>query len=338
MAGNILVTGGAGYIGSHTCKALANAGFNPVTVDDYSQGHDWAVRWGPAFCADIANQSALTKLIKELKIEAAIHFAAFAYVGESMNNPGKYFRNNVTNTLSLLETLEANGVNHLVFSSSCATYGIPNALPIAEQHPQVPINPYGESKLFIEKALRWFEVAHGLRSVSLRYFNAAGADAEGEIGEAHNPETHLIPLALSASMGELPEIEVYGTDYPTPDGTAIRDYIHVTDLADAHVKALQYLRRGGRSVRLNIGTGKGASVREVVAMIESVTQSKVPVSEEKRREGDPAILVADQSKAQAVLGWSTSHSDLETIIETAWRWQKRLYSSEGTTGRSAANE
>jgi len=272
---NVLVTGGAGYIGSHTCKALAAAGYSPVTLDNLAYGHRWAVRWGPFEQADLDDRQAVERVLREHRIGAVIHFAAYAYVGESMTDPGKYFRNNVVNTLNLLEAMRAAGVGRIVFSSTCATYGVPKGVPIAEDHPQLPVNPYGESKLFVERALHWNGVAHGLRWMALRYFNAAGADPDGEIGEDHDPETHLIPLAIEAALGRRPDLQVMGTDYPTADGTAIRDYVHVTDLADAHLRALHHLEGDGPSGALNLGTGRGHSVREVVAMVERVTGRKV---------------------------------------------------------------
>jgi len=319
----VLVTGGAGYIGSHTCKALARAGFEPVAFDNLSTGHRWAVKWGPLVQADLADRDAVLDALRAHRVEAVIHFAASAYVGESMGNPRKYFRNNVVNTLNLLEAMQDAGVGTIVFSSSCAVYGIPERVPIPEDHPCRPISPYGESKLFVERALEWYGRAYGLRWISLRYFNAAGADPDGELGEVHDPETHLIPLAIEAALGRRPYLEIYGTDYPTPDGTAIRDYIHVTDLADAHVRALDYLRRGGASTAFNLGAGRGYSVREVVAAVERVSGRRVPALEAPRRPGDPPVLVAEVANAQELLGWTPTFRDLESIIESAWRWHTR---------------
>ena len=318
----ILVTGGAGYIGSHTCKALHAAGFTPVTFDNLVYGHREAVRWGPFIEGDLGDRELLDRVMREHSVTAVIHFAAYAYVGESMQYPEKYFSNNVVNTLNLLETMRGCGVGKIVFSSTCATYGFPERLPIDEQHPQNPVNPYGESKLFVERALKWFGVAHELRSVALRYFNAAGADAEREVGEDHTPETHLIPLVIEAAMGSRPQVEIFGSDYPTPDGTAIRDYIHVTDLGAAHVKALQYLVAGGDSVALNLGTGKGYSVREVISAVERVSGGSVPAKRSPRRAGDPAELVADAAGANRLLGWVPEHSSLDNIVKTAWEWHK----------------
>jgi UDP-arabinose 4-epimerase len=317
---SVLVTGGAGYIGSHTCKALAAAGYSPVALDNLVYGHRRAVRWGPFEQADLADREAVERVLRKHDIAAVIHFAAYAYVGESMTDPGKYFRNNVANTLNLLEAMRAADVGRIVFSSTCATYGVPEAVPIAEDHPQRPVNPYGESKLFIERALYWNGVAHGLRWMALRYFNAAGADPDGEIGEDHEPETHLIPLAVETALGRRDELQVMGTDYPTADGTAIRDYIHVTDLADAHVRALRHLEAAGDSGAMNLGTGRGHSVREVVAMVERISGRKVNARNSPRRAGDPPALVAAPGRAKQVLGWEPRWSSLETIVQTAYRW------------------
>ncbi len=316
----ILVTGGAGYVGSHTTKVLAHSGFQPVVLDNLEAGHRWAVRWGPLVVGDLANTSLLQELLQEYRVEAVIHFAAHAYVSESVANPQKYFRNNVANTLNLLEAMLDSGVRHIVFSSSCASYGLPESVPIREDHPQCPVNPYGESKLFVERVLDWFGQAYGLSWLSLRYFNAAAADPEGEIGEEHELETHLIPLVIQAALGQRPFVEIYGTDYPTPDGTAIRDYVHVTDLAEAHVRGLRYLANGGSSMALNLGTGKGHSVREVIQAVERVSGRHFPVWETGRRPGDPPALVADASRAAQVLGWRPRYPELDSLVEHAWRW------------------
>jgi UDP-arabinose 4-epimerase len=321
-ARRVLVTGGAGYIGSHTCKALAAAGYLPVAFDNLAGGHRWAVKWGPLVEADLADRDALAQALRAHEIGAVVHFAAFAYVGESMADPGRYFRNNVANTLNLLEAMQAAGVGDIVFSSTCATYGIPAALPIAEDHPQAPVNPYGESKLFVERALHWHGVAHGLRWMALRYFNAAGADPEGDLGEDHDPETHLIPLAIETALGRRAQLQIFGADYATADGTAVRDYIHVTDLADAHVRALRHLEVGGRSMALNLGTGRGHSVREVVAAVERVVGRRVDVTLAPRRAGDPPVLVASPGLAREVLAWQPRHSDLDTIVATACAWHR----------------
>jgi UDP-glucose-4-epimerase GalE len=335
MASNVLVTGGAGYIGSHACKALAAAGLQPVTIDSLVCGHRWAVKWGPFAEGDLADRELLVRVLRGYRIDAVMHFAAYAYVGESMTDPGKYFRNNVTNTVNLLDAMVEVGVDALVFSSTCATYGVPQQVPIAEDHPQRPINPYGESKLFIERALHWYGRAHGLRAYALRYFNAAGADPDGEIGEDHDPETHLIPLVIQTALGRRDEVKVFGTDYDTPDGSAVRDYIHVTDLATAHVQATERLLAGGESRYLNLGTGTGHSVKEVIAGVERVSKLTVNVQEAPRRPGDPPMLVAAPGAAEELLGWQPRYSDLDTIVATALRWhQKQAVGDAGSVSRS----
>ena len=323
MSKAVLVTGGGGYIGSHTCKELARAGHLPVTLDNLIRGHRAAARWGPLIEGDIRDRGLVERTIREHRIEAVVHFAGHAYVGESMRDPCGYFDNNVTGSLSLLEAMHACGVGQIVFSSTCAIYGVPQSLPIAEDNPQRPINPYGESKLFVERALHWCGVAHGLRSVALRYFNAAGADPDAEIGEDHDPETHLIPLAIGAALGKHPPLEIYGADYPTADGTAVRDYVHVADLAEAHMLALDYLNRGGESTAFNLGTGRGYSVREVIATVEQVGERSVPHRIAARRPGDPASLIAAPGRSRESIGWAPQRSDLQTIVATAWRWHAR---------------
>lgn len=318
----ILVAGGAGYIGSQACKALTRAGHVPIVIDDLSTGNDWAVRWGALVQGSIGDYDLVSRVLRVEKIDAVMHFAASAYVGESMAQPQKYFRNNVVNTLSLLDAMREAEVKHIVFSSTCATYGDPVRLPIDESHPQNPVNPYGDSKLFIEKVLRWYGEAYGLRWAALRYFNAAGADVEGDIGEAHDPEPHLIPLVIQAARGERPAVSILGTDYATPDGTAIRDYIHVEDLAQAHILAIQHLADGGEVGAFNLGTGKGYSVREVIAAVEKHSGRKVPVEETNRRIGDPERLVASAERAREILGWRPIH-DLDSIVATAWTWEVR---------------
>jgi UDP-glucose-4-epimerase GalE len=318
-----LIVGGAGYIGSQTAKRVASEGLTPIVLDNLTYGHTWAVKWGPFVEGDLADAALVQRVLRDYAIKSVIHFAAYAYVGESVTNPRKYFRNNVANTLNLLDAMVDAGVRDIVFSSTCATYGEPLELPINENHPQSPVNPYGESKLAVERILEWYARAYGLRFAALRYFNAAGADPDGELGESHDPETHLIPLAIAAALGRSGELEVYGSDYPTPDGTAIRDYIHVADLADAHWLALRHLANGGDSLRLNLGTGRGHSVREVVAAVEKISGRMLPVRTAGRREGDPAVLVADPSKAKVVLGWSPKYPELETIVEHAFRWYER---------------
>jgi len=332
----ILVAGGAGYIGSHAAKALAAAGFRPVVLDDLSRGHRHAVKWGPFISADIADSSLVRRIIEKHDIKAVLHFAASAYVGESMLAPRKYFLNNVRNTLNFLEAVADSSVNQIVFSSTCATYGIPERLPVAEEHPQRPVNPYGESKLFVERVLHWYAQAYGLRWVILRYFNAAGADPEGEIGERHDPETHLVPRVIQAALGRFPEIEILGSDYDTPDGTAVRDYIHVSDLADAHVLALQHLLCGGPNCVLNLGTGRGHSVREVIDAVEKLSGRKVRVRIRPRREGDPPVLVARSSQAMELLNWCPRKSNLETIVRTAFRWQESLMLPEVLSEQASA--
>jgi UDP-glucose-4-epimerase GalE len=317
----VLVTGGAGYIGSHTAKALAASGYEPVILDDFSSGHRWAAKWGHLIEGGLDNIDFLCRILREQQITAVMHFAASLLVGESMVHPQKYFWNNVVNTLKLLDAMLQTGVKQIVFSSSAAVFGIPEKVPIPEDHPQRPINPYGETKRMMERMLYWYGSAYGFRSVALRYFNAAGADPQGEIGEGHDPETHLIPLVIQATLGQRPRVEVYGTDYPTPDGTAIRDYIHVTDLADAHVLALKYLDGGGAATVMNLGTGKGYSVREVIAAVERSAEGRqVPFRDGPRRQGDPPSLVADPGRAGSVLGWRPKLSDLDTIVQTAWKW------------------
>jgi UDP-arabinose 4-epimerase len=319
--GTVIVTGGAGYVGSHTCKALARAGFLPVTIDNLVRGHEWAVKWGPLVKADLAEPTALDAVFASYRPLAVLHFAAFAYVGESVIAPEKYYRNNVGGTLNLLEVMLRHRCRNIVFSSTCATYGVPTVIPIPEEHLQQPINPYGWSKLMVERILCDYERAHGIRYFALRYFNAAGADPDGEIGECHTPETHLLPLVIAAALGRRPRVELFGTDYPTPDGTAIRDYIHVADLAEAHVRALAHLLAGHASTCLNVGTGNGQSVREVVKAVQTLTKSVVPTGNAPRRPGDPPVLIADPTRAAAMLGWQPRISDLETIVATAARWQ-----------------
>ncbi|MDS4042014.1 MAG: UDP-glucose 4-epimerase GalE [Candidatus Competibacter sp.] len=318
---SILVTGGAGYIGSHACKALARAGYLPVVYDNLVYGHEWAVKWGPLERGDLLDGTRLAEVIARYRPAAAIHFAAYAYVGESVSDPAKYYGNNVGGTLSLLAALRAGGVERLVFSSTCATYGVPERLPIDESHPQRPVNPYGHSKWMIEQVLRDYAQAYELRSIVLRYFNAAGSDPDGEIGEDHTPETHLIPLVLRAARDPNAPVSIHGTDYPTPDGTCIRDYIHVTDLADAHLRALAALEKGAETAAYNLGTGRGHSVREIVAAARRVTGREIAVVEGPRRPGDPPELVADATRAGIELGWIPGFTEIDDIIETAWRWE-----------------
>jgi UDP-arabinose 4-epimerase len=322
MKSQILITGGAGYIGSHTSKVLAEAGYNPISYDNLSTGNRWSTKWGPLIEGDLADGDLLRKVIRKYSVSAVIHFAANAYVGESVVNPRKYFENNASNTLHLLGAMLDEGINHIVFSSTCATYGTPNRIPISENEIQQPISPYGESKLFIERVLRWYGDAYGLNWMALRYFNAAGADIEGEIGEHHDPETHLIPLIIQSAMGCRPEIEIYGMNHPTQDGTPIRDYIHVSDLAEAHVLALEYLKNGGKSGALNLGTGNGHSVMEVISAVKRISGLSIPMRPVQKRHGDAPVLVADPSKACQTIGWIPKNKDIHEIVETAWRWHK----------------
>ncbi len=323
MSQAVLVTGGAGYIGAHACKVLAKAGWRPVVFDNLSRGRREAVRWGPLVEGDLADRPRLSRALAEHRVGVVMHFAAYAYVGELVADPALYYRNNLGGTLSLLEAMRETGVGEIVFSSTCATYGVPDRVPIGESAPQRPVNPYGETKLAIERALHWYGAAYGMRSVALRYFNAAGADPECEIGECHEPETHLVPLVLQAALGQRAQIEIYGADYPTPDGSAIRDYVHVHDLAIAHLRALERLRAGGASIAVNLGAGSGHSVREVIAAAEAISGRKIQARAAPRRPGDPAALVADPSLAADILGWRARHSDLDTIIRTALAWHTR---------------
>lgn len=316
----VLVTGGAGYIGSHTAKILASNNIEPLVLDDFHSGHRWAVKWGSLAEGKLGDPAFLREVFAHHKPEAVIHFASEIQVGESVKDPRKYYWSNCVDTLKLLDGMREAGVRHIVFSSSAAVYGDPEVTPIMEDHPLRPVNPYGESKLFVERVLRSYETAYGLRWMALRYFNACGADPECELGEDHQPESHLIPLVIAAALGRRPPVEVYGSDYPTPDGTAIRDYIHVTDLAEAHVRALTYLLDGGKSCALNLGTGQGHSVREVIAAVAAAGGVNPPHKDSPRRAGDPPALVADPSLAREVLRWEPRHSSLEEIVRTAWRW------------------
>lgn len=319
----ILVTGGAGFIGSQTCKILAQEGLVPVTLDNLTTGHREDVKWGPLVVGDVNDHACLARLMRQYQPSAVIHFAAVTYVGESVTDPGKYYRNNVSGSLSLLEAMRDFGIKDLVFSSSAAVYGSPMRSPIPEDHVMVPINPYGSTKLMMERIMSDFAAAHGLRFVALRYFNAAGSDPKGEIGERHDPETHLIPLVLDAALGRRANVTVFGNDYPTLDGTCIRDYIHVVDLADAHLRALAYLREGGREQAFNLGTGQGYSVKEVIAGVQRVTGRKVPHVIGDRRAGDPPELVADPLRAKRLLLWTPKHSSLDTIINHAWAFRQK---------------
>ena len=319
----VLVAGGAGYIGSHTCKALAAAGFVPVVYDNLSTGHRDFVRWGPLVEGDLLDEATLVRAFVEHRPAAVLHFAACAHVGESVEDPARYWRNNVVGALNLMDAVRSGGNVPIVFSSTCAVYGEPPALPITEDAPLAPVSPYGRTKLAVEQALADYDAAYGLRSVSLRYFNACGCDPDGEVGESHDPETHLIPRAILAALGRIAELTLFGDDYPTLDGTAVRDYVHVRDLADAHVAAVRLLLGGGGSVAVNLGTGRGLSVREIVEAVERVTDLHVPCRVGPRRPGDSAVLVADGARAERLLGFSAAHSDIEAIVRTAHAWLAR---------------
>lgn len=317
----VLVTGGAGYIGSHTCKWLASRGYEPICVDNLSTGFRAAVKWGPLEIIDLQDTPALTKIIQRYQPQAVVHFAAFSAVGESVRNPFKYYTNNINATLSLLTAMRSTGVNKFIFSSTCAVYGAPSQVPMTESLPRHPINPYGRTKLLIENLLEDLSLVSQLSYVSLRYFNAAGADPEGDLGERHDPETHLIPLAIRAALGG-PSLSLFGNDFPTADGTAVRDYIHVNDLASAHQLAIDYLLGGGQSTALNLGTGRGYSVREILDALKSLGY-EAPFRDAPRREGDPAELVADASLAEKILAWKPVFSSLEYILSTALSWHQK---------------
>ncbi len=319
-AETVLVTGGAGYVGSHACKSLAAAGFLPVTYDDLSRGHEEAVRWGPLERGDIGDGDRLEAVMKQYKPQAVMHFAGLIEVGESVVNPALFYQTNVGGMLALLGAMDRAGVRDLVFSSTCAVYGAAQSLPLKEDHPLLPINPYGATKLMAERMMEDFALGQDLRFAALRYFNVAGADPQGETGEAHHPETHLVPNLILTGLGRRESFDLFGTDFSTSDGTAVRDFIHVVDLVEAHIRALDYLREGGPSLALNLGTGAGFSVRQVITAVEALAGGPIKVKECARRPGDAEELVADGQKALAVLDWRPAMSDLETIVETAWRW------------------
>lgn len=322
MLENILVVGGAGYIGSYMCKYLSKSGFRPIVLDDLSTGHREAVRWGPFYEAAISDDALLNRIFSENTISAVMHFAACCYVGESVNAPAKYYLNNVASTIHLLDAMLKNKVNNFIFSSSCATYGEPNELPITETHPQCPINPYGWTKLMVEKILDDYRDAYGFKYVTLRYFNAAGADPDGEIGEDHSPETHIIPLTLQTALGQRDAIHILGDDYPTRDGSCVRDYIHIADLASAHLLSLERLLNDSKGGKYNLGNGDGFTVKEVIAAAREITARDIPSKVHKRRPGDPAILIGSSEKARKELGWRPQYGDIQTIIETAWNWHR----------------
>ena len=318
----VLVAGGAGYIGSHTSKLLLRSGRIPVVLDNLVTGNRFSLRYGPFFEGGIQDAELVKRIAGEHSVSSAVLFAGYAYIGESTGAPRKYYGNNVINNLRFLDALAEAGVSRIVFSSSCSVYGVQPVGLLTEDSPTNPLSPYAESKQFIERALCWYGRAYGLSTVCLRYFNAAGADPEGELGECHNPETHLIPLAILAALGG-PPLRVFGGDYPTPDGTCIRDYVHVTDLAEGHIRALEYLAGGGESSIINLGAGVGSSIREVIRVLETVSGRTVPVEAGPRRAGDAPILVADHARARRVLGWVPRYSDLETVVRTAWNWYSR---------------
>ena len=325
----ILVTGGAGYIGSHSVKALIGAGYEVIVLDNLVYGHRELVEEVlkvELIVGDISDRPLLDKLFASRNIAAVMHFSAYAYVGESVTDPAKYYRNNVVGTLTLLEAMIAASIKQFVFSSTCATYGVPHTVPITEDHPQNPINPYGATKLMVERILQDFDVAYGLKSVYFRYFNAAGADPTGLLGEDHNPETHLLPLVLMTALGKRDSVAIFGTDYPTPDGTCIRDYIHVTDLADAHILGLEYLLKGGDTSVFNLGNGQGFSVKEAIDTARVVTGREIKVVMSDRRPGDPPILVGSSDKARNILGWEPKYPALIKILTHAWNWHQQRHS------------
>ena len=321
----ILVTGGAGYIGSHTCKALARAGHEPIVFDNLVYGHADAVQWGPLEQGDLLDAGRLDQLFATHRPDLVMHFAAYAYVGESVSDPAKYYRNNVTGSLSLLDAMVRNGVDKIIFSSTCATYGVPERLPIDESTPQNPINPYGFTKLAVERALADYGRAYAIKWAAMRYFNAAGSDPDGDLGEEHDPETHAIPLAIQAALGNGPTFRVFGTDYDTPDGSAVRDYIHVSDLAAAHAKAADYLAAGGESQAFNLSTGQGVSVLQLLQAVERATGRSVPADLVARREGDPPVLFARAERAERVLGWTPRFKDIDETVGTAAAWFMRRH-------------
>lgn len=323
MTDRILVTGGAGFVGSHACKELAREGFVPVVYDDLRRGNSWAVKWGPLVHAPLEDRAALLSAMREHKVKAVMHFAAYAYVGESMTDPSAYFRNNVSASLNVFDAMAELGIKPLVISSTCATYGIPKTLPITEDTPLSPINPYGASKVMMEQSAHWYGQAHGLRTIALRYFNAAGCDPEGEIGELHAPEPHLIPLVIEAALGRREAITVNGTDYDTPDGTAVRDYIHVSDLARAHVAALKRLLDGAPGTACNLGTGQGSSILEIIEAVAAATGNRPKIVHGARRSGDPPTLVADPTRARTLLSWQAERSSLREIVEDAVNWYSK---------------
>jgi UDP-glucose 4-epimerase len=327
---NILVTGGAGYIGSHTCLALAEKGYTPVVYDNLVNGHREFAQWGPLEQGDVRDRARLEQVIRSYRPEAIIHFAGLIEVAESVANPMAFFDNNVSGSINLFAAALQAGVDKIVFSSTCATYGIPQDIPMRENHPQLPVSPYGTSKLLVEQILKDLSSYQGLRSVILRYFNAAGADTKGRIGEWHNPESHVIPIAIDVALGRRSLFKIYGSDYPTPDGTCIRDFIHVADLADAHARSIDYLLAGGSSTALNLGTGRGTSVKQLVHAIETISNIRLPIEFAPRRDGDPPTLVADNAKARAILRWQPIY-ELENIVKSAWAWHQKADGGSANT-------
>ncbi|MEO8096344.1 MAG: UDP-glucose 4-epimerase GalE [Acidobacteriota bacterium] len=319
----VLIAGGAGYIGSHTAKLLRQNNFTPVILDNLCTGNRYSLRYGPFHEGSIADAALIRQLVEQYSLQGAILFAGHAYVGESTQQPRKYFRNNIIEAIEFLNNILDAGLKRIVFSSSCSIYGIQAKMPISEDSPKDPLSPYAETKLFFEKVLASYASAYGVRYAALRYFNASGDDPDGEIGEHHDPETHLIPLTVYAAMGRAP-LKIFGDDYPTPDGTAVRDYIHVTDLADGHLRALNHLIKGGDNLKLNLGTGNGYSVKQVIDAVERISGKKVPAQMGPRREGDAPELVCDPRRAREILGWIPQHSSLDEIVQTAWRWHNEL--------------
>ncbi len=331
----ILIVGGAGYIGSHMCKYLHNKKMSPIVLDNLSYGHREAVKWGRLYEGELDDQDLLTEIFNKHDIKAVMHFAAFCYVGESVTDPLKYYQNNVAATLGLLKGMLKHKIKHFIFSSTCATYGEPQKLPLTEDHPQNPINPYGRSKLMIEQILDDFDSAYGLKSVCLRYFNAAGADPDGELGEDHRPETHLIPIVLQTALKQRKELKIFGNNYPTEDGTCIRDYIHINDLAQAHYLALLHLLNDGASKKYNLGNNNGHSIMEVIKVSAKVSKKEIPYQFAERREGDPAILVGSSEKAIKELNWQPEFNTLKNIIETAWNWHSNNPDGYGKYNKAA---
>jgi UDP-glucose 4-epimerase len=320
---NILIVGGAGYIGSHMCKYLSKNGYLPIVLDNLSRGHEKAVKWGPLIEGSISDRNILKRVFSEHRIDAVMHYAAYSYVGESVTDPSMYYQNNLADTICLLSEMVEAEIKNIVFSSSCAVYGEPEEIPITENHPKNPVNPYGWTKYMVEQVLNDFKYAYGVEFVSLRYFNAAGADPEGELGEDHNPETHLIPIAIQAALGKREEIRIYGNNYPTHDGTCIRDFIHVEDLAESHLLALNRMLNGKGGGTYNLGNGEGYSVREVIDITRRITGKPIRDRMVDRRDGDPAVLVGSSDKAKNELGWNPRFPDLESIVETAWHWHQK---------------